>query len=226
MFPHPWFQFAFHLHKVLVNFLDSRFYCHQLQFLATEGNPQSSHIHLWRINMKARYSMDTWIFIKTCHCHLMLEEAPFQDHTSPLNQFCNNLSGKIIQFLFLFFWSLYGQVVMAPSWGSQGCGFKSRHLQVTFDPKLPHQQRSQCVSNNNNVSKAYYRSTRSFTLFFALQYFSLLQFKVVSNSSPKQAAAVFTPATVISRQYFTLFWDVQYFLVSILLIQSLLYFCI
>jgi len=31
-------------------------------------------------------------------------------------------------------------------------------------------------------------------------------------SSPKQAAAVFTPASVISRQYFTLFWEVWYFL--------------
>jgi len=58
-----------------------------------------------------------------------------------------------------------------------------------------------------------------------VQYFSLLEFKVVSNRmtlfislpsvivrSPKDAATFFTPAAVISRQYFTLFWEVRYFL--------------
>jgi len=65
---------------------------------------------------------------------------------------------------------------------------------------------------------SYYRSTRSFTLFFSLRYFSLFKLKVISNrlplfsfpfsfsviSSPKQAAVVFTPALLCPPIFYPL----------------------
>jgi len=68
------------------------------------------------------------------------------------------------------------------------------------------------------TSADYYRSTRSFTLFFALRYFSLFKLKVISNrlplfsfpfslsvvSSPKQAATVLTPALLFPPIFYPL----------------------
>jgi len=64
--------------------------------------------------------------------------------------------------------------------------------------------------------------TNTFTLFLEVWYFWILS---CWSSSPKQAVAVFTSATVISHQYFYPLLRGLIFLDPILLIRSLLCFC-
>jgi len=57
-----------------------------------------------------------------------------------------------------------------------------------------------------SYDQRFYHSTRSFTLFFPLRYFSLFKLKVVSNRLP-----LFSLPHFYSRQYSTLFQEVRYF---------------